>query len=90
MTFWDKQGSQLIADAPEATIDQAKGIVELEGGVHARNAEGVVLQCDTLTYDHTTEMLHGEGHVIITNPDGFRATGHRLDSNVALTDTRMQ
>ena len=80
----------LLAQAPTATIDQATGIVGLEGGVHARNSKGVTLQCDRLTYDHTTEMLHGEGHVIITDPDGLRATGNRFDSNVALTNARMQ
>lgn len=90
MTFWAADGSVLLAQAPTATIDQATGIVGLEGGVHARNSQGVTLQCDRLTYDHTTEMLHGQGHVIITNPDGFRATGNRFDSNVALTNARMQ
>lgn len=90
MTFWATDGTELLAQAPTATIDQATGIVGLEGGVHARNSQGVTLQCDRLTYDHTTEMLHGEGHVIITNPDGFRATGNRVDSNVALTNARMQ
>jgi LPS export ABC transporter protein LptC len=90
ITFWSKDGTSLAAQAPTATIDQATGIVGLEGGVHARNSAGVTLQCDRLTYDHTTEMLHGEGHVIITNPDGFRATGSRFDSNVDLTNARMQ
>lgn len=90
ITFWAKDGTQLHAQAPTATIDQSTGIVGLEGGVHARNSQGVTLTCDTLSYDHTTEMLHGEGHVVITNPDGFRATGNRFDSNVALTNARMQ
>ncbi len=88
--FWDADGSTLEAKAPTATIDQQTGIVGLEGGVRAKNNAGVVLTCDRLTYDHATEMLHGEGHVVITNPDGFRATGNRIDSNVALTNTRMQ
>jgi lipopolysaccharide assembly outer membrane protein LptD (OstA) len=90
MHFWGVDGSRLEATAPTATIDQQTGIVGLEGGVRAKNSAGVVLTCDRLTYDHTTEMLHGEGHVVITNPNGFRATGTRIDSNVALTNTRMQ
>ena len=88
--FFGVDGSRLEAQAPLATLDQATGTVGLEGGVHAKNSTGFTLFCDRLTYDHTTEMIHGEGHVVITDPSGFRATGNRFDSNIALTDTRMQ
>jgi LPS export ABC transporter protein LptC len=90
VVFHGKDGSELEADAPKASIDQQANTVELSGGVRARNNAGVTLQCDELTYDRTTEMLHGNGHVDIANPNGFRGTGARFDSDITLTHTRMQ
>ncbi len=90
VTFHGKDGSTLTADSPQAIVNQATNTIEMLGGVHARNGSGAALACDTLTYDHLSEMIYGNGHVSITSPTGFRATGNRFDSNIALTRTRMQ
>jgi lipopolysaccharide assembly outer membrane protein LptD (OstA) len=90
IAFYGKDGSVLNATAPEATVDQRSNLVVMSGGVHAHNSAGVTLQCDTLTYDRSTEMIHGDGNVVITNPNGFRGSGNHFDSNVALTDAKMQ
>jgi LPS export ABC transporter protein LptC len=90
ITFFGKDGSVLNATAPGATINQRTNLVQMTGGVHANNSAGMTLQCDTLTYNRTTEMIHGEGNVVITNPNGFRGTGNRFDSDISLTHTRMQ
>ncbi len=88
--FFGKDGSELNATAPEATVDQRTNLVVMSGGVHAKNSAGMTLQCDTLTYDRSTEMVHGDGNVVITNPNGFRGMGSHFDSNVSLTDAKMQ
>jgi LPS export ABC transporter protein LptC len=90
VTFHGKDGSKLAAQAPQAIVNQATNIIVMEGGVRARNDNGTSLSCDTLQYDHVTEMLYGTGHVVITSPNGFRATGNSFQSDISLTHTRMQ
>lgn len=90
INFFSKDGSTLVATAPHATIDQRTNLVVLTGGVHAHNSAGMTLQCDRLTYDRATEMIHGDGNVVITNPNGFRGTGNHFDSNTSLTNATMQ
>jgi lipopolysaccharide assembly outer membrane protein LptD (OstA) len=90
VTFYARDGSTLVADAPRAMIDQTAKTVTLLGGVHARNSAGVRLQCDRLVYDRTTELVHGAGHVKITSPDGTQASGSTFVSNVTLTSATMQ
>ncbi len=89
ITFHAKDGSTLIATAPHAVVDQTKNTVTLLDGVHARTATGMTLQCDRLTYDRTKETLHGDGHVVVVDPKGFRATGSSFDSDVSLTHMHM-
>jgi LPS export ABC transporter protein LptC len=90
VTFYGKDGSTMIADAPRAIVDQNSNLVELMDGVTAHNSSGMSLKCDTLTYDRATEMFHGTGNVVITERTGFRATGQRVDSDITLTHTQMQ
>ncbi len=89
ITFMGKDGSKLFATAPKATLNQGTNTVVLSGGVHARNNQGMTLYCDTLVYNRQTEMVHGDGHVHITNPNGFDGTGSHFDSDISLTHTRM-
>jgi LPS export ABC transporter protein LptC len=90
VTFHGRDGSTLTADAPHAILDQTTNTIEMVGGVHARKNDGTTLTCDTLQYDHRTEMIYGTGSVAITSPTGFRATGNHFQSDVSLTHTRMQ
>jgi lipopolysaccharide assembly outer membrane protein LptD (OstA) len=90
VTFYAKSGTRLVADAPRAVLDQTANTVLLEGGVHAHNSAGVKLTCDQLVFNRATELLHGTGHVTIVSPSGLRATGSEFDSNVTLSDARMQ
>lgn len=89
-TFYEKDGTTLIADAPRAVVDQSANTVTLQGGVHARNSAGMTLACDQLVYSRATEMVHGTGNVVITDPNGMRATGSRFDSDLTLTHAQMQ
>ncbi|HTZ53475.1 MAG TPA: LPS export ABC transporter periplasmic protein LptC [Candidatus Acidoferrum sp.] len=90
VTFHGKDGSRLMAQSPQAIVDQSTNMIDMEGGVRAKNDNGTTLSCDTLQYDHATEMLYGTGHVVITSANGFRATGDRFESDISLTHTRMQ
>ncbi len=90
VTFHGKDGSTLVADAPRAIVDQVTNTINMLGGVRAKNDLGTTLSCDTLTYDHVTEMIYGTGHVTITSANGFRATGGRFESDISLSHTRMQ
>jgi LPS export ABC transporter protein LptC len=90
VTFYAKDGTIMNADAPRADVNESANTVTLEGGVHARNSAGMTLACDQLVYSRTTEMVHGTGHVVITDPNGMRATGSRFDSDISLTHTTMQ
>jgi LPS export ABC transporter protein LptC len=90
VTFHGKDGSTLVADAPQAIVNQVTNTIEMLGGVRARNNTGTTLSCDSLQYDHEAEMLYGTGHVSFNSANGFRATGNRFESDISLTHTRMQ
>lgn len=89
ITFHDRQGKTLVADAPEARVTQRDKSVLMSGGVRARGQDGSVLTCDRLRYDGGTEKLHGEGHVNITGPNNLSLSGDVLDGDVRLDDVRI-
>ncbi len=90
VTFHDARGATIAADAPEALVDEAANTVTLIDGVHAHTSAGMTLQCEQLVYRRATGTLHGNGHVVVTDPKGFRATGTSFDSDLSLTAMRMQ
>lgn len=90
VTFYAKDGTTLVADAPRALVDQTSNMVSLSGGVKAHNSAGMTLRCDDLVYDRKTEMIDGTGNVVITDLNGLRATGNRFQSDITLTHTQMQ
>jgi lipopolysaccharide assembly outer membrane protein LptD (OstA) len=90
VTFRDPRGSTVAASAPQAVVDQRNNTVTLTDGVHARTSAGMTLQCNTLVYERAGGTLHGTGAVVVTDPQGFRATGSRFDSDISLTHMRMQ
>lgn len=89
ITFYDHRGKTLIADSPQAKIQQQDKSVLMSGGVHARAEDGSVLTCDTLRYDGNTERLHGQGHVVLAGPSDLTLTGDDLDGDVRLDDVRV-
>lgn len=90
VTFHGNDGSTMVARAPQAIVDETANTLTLVDGVVARTGSGIVLQCDTLEYDHTTQMLHGKGNVTIVEPNGFRGTGSSFDSDISLTHITMR
>ncbi len=90
VTFYGKNGARLAADASQAIVDEAQNTITLADAVRARTATGMMLRCDRLRYDRSTQRVHGEGHVIITDGHGMRATGNSVDTDITLTNARMQ
>jgi len=90
VTFRDPRGATVAANAPEAFVDEGANTVTLVNGVNARTSSGMTLQCEQLVYRRATGTLHGSGHVVVTDPKGFRATGTSFDSDLSLTAMRMQ
>ncbi len=88
VTFYDKDGTTLSAQAPAATIDDKAKQVVLTGGVHAKTSTGLTLTCDRLTYSQNSGMLHGVGNVHVTGAQGGQQevlTGNEFTSDVKLT-----
>lgn len=88
VTFYDKDGTTLKAQAPQARLDDRHKQVILSGGVHATTSTGLTLVCDQLVYDDATGMLHGTGHVRMTGAQGGQQqvlTGNEFTSDVKLT-----
>lgn len=90
VTFHGKDGSTMVARAPQAIVDETANTLTLIDGVIARSSSGTVLQCDTLEYDRTTQMMHGKGNVSIVEPNGFKGTGSSFDSDISLTHMTMR
>lgn len=93
VTFYDKDGTKLSAQAPTATVDDKNKLVTLTGGVHAKTSTGLTMICDRLTYDQNTGMLHGVGNVRITGMQGGQQqvlTGNEFTSDVKLTKMVMK
>ncbi|HKU68341.1 MAG TPA: LPS export ABC transporter periplasmic protein LptC [Candidatus Baltobacteraceae bacterium] len=93
VTFYDKDGTTLHAQAPQARLDDRRKQVILSGGVHAKTSTGLQLVCDTLVYDDATGMLHGSGDVRMTGTQGGEQqvlTGNSFTSDVKLTRMTMR
>lgn len=89
-TFHGSDGSTMVAQAPQAIVDETANTLTMIDGVVAHSGSGVVLQCDTLEYDRTTQMLHGRGNVTIVEPNGFKGSGSSFDSDISLTHITMR
>jgi LPS export ABC transporter protein LptC len=73
--FFKGAKPRLTVTAPLATVDENTHNVNLSGGVVARTASGDTLASDTMTYNEKTRLLTAVGHVVATDPLGYRLTG---------------
>ncbi len=88
VTFYDKDGTSLTAESPQAAVDERSKQVMLSGGVHARTSTGATLTCDRLFYDRSTSLVTGNGNVRMTAlQNGSREvlTGSTFTSDIKLT-----
>ena len=82
VTFYAKDGSRIVADAPAGTLVEKDKTVNMSGGVHARAADGKTLASDKMRYNDATETLYGDGNVVVTTPQGERLEGSTLVWNL--------
>lgn len=82
VTFFESDGGKVVADAPYGTVVERDKTMLMSGGVHARTQDGKTLTCDRLNYDDATQMMHGEGNVVITAPGGEVMQGERFDADL--------
>ena len=80
--FYGQAGKRLVADAPTGTVIEREKTVRMTGGVRATSADGLTLRSDTLRYDDQNDMVHGEGNVVVTTPQGEQLQGETLDWNL--------
>jgi len=80
--FYGDAGKRLTADAPAGTVVEKDKTMLMTGGVRARAQDGMTLTSDTLRYDDERQAVHGEGHVIVTFPEGETLQGETVDWNV--------
>jgi LPS export ABC transporter protein LptC len=85
VTFFDPEGRMMVADAPRGTVLEKDKSVVMSGGVHARTQNGMTLTCDTLRYYDETQMMHGEGNVVLTSPEGEQLRGEEIDADIRLS-----
>ncbi len=88
VTFYDKDGTSLVAQAPQAAVDERTKEVTLSGGVRAHTSAGATLTCDRLTYNRATGLVNGQGDVRMTAlQSGSREvlTGNTFTSDINLT-----
>lgn len=85
VTFFDPDGRTMVADAPRGTLLEKDKSVVMSGGVHARTQGGMTLSCQTLRYNDQTQMMHGEGSVVLTSPEGEELRGERIDADTRLS-----
>lgn len=82
VTFFERDGKQLVADAPTGTAVEKDKTMRMSGGVRARSSDGLTLRSETLRYDVSTQTVHAEGNVTVTSPQGEELQGQTLDWNL--------
>ncbi|GAC1441241.1 MAG: hypothetical protein NVS2B8_03360 [Vulcanimicrobiaceae bacterium] len=80
--FYGRDGKRLVADAPTGTVVEKDKTVRMSGGVRARSSDGLTLRSDALTYDDQHDLVHGQGNVTVTSPQGEELQGETLDWNL--------
>ncbi len=89
ITFFEKAGSKLVADAPKAVAEESTQTVTLSGGVHARTSDGTKLSSDVLVYNKRTERVRADGNVVISRPGGEEIRGPHVDADLTLSQLHM-
>ncbi len=89
ITFFGKDGSQLVADAPKAVAEERTQTVRLDGGVHAHTSDGTTLTSDVLIYDKRTERVRADGNVVISRKSGEEIRGPHVDADLTLSELHM-
>lgn len=80
---------RLTVTAPTAIVNEGSHDLALSGGVLARTTAGDTLASDTMTYNEKTRLLTAIGHVVATDPTGYRLTGTRAIADLDLQQIQL-
>jgi LPS export ABC transporter protein LptC len=80
---------RLTVTAPVAVVDEHSHNIYLSGGVVARTTAGDTLASDSMTYDEKTRLLTAVGHVVATDPQGYKLSGTRAVADLDLQQIRL-
>ncbi len=88
--FFYKGGRvRLTVTAPDAAVDEASHNVMLSGGVVARTPSGDSLHADSMTYNAVTELLTGDGHILVRDAQGNTVGGNHAIADLDLQQIRL-
>lgn len=87
--FYKGSDVRLTVAAPTADVDRTTYDFVLRGGVKAKSATGVTLDCDTMAYNGTTQLLTALGHVRAVDVQGDAVTGDKAVADLDLQQIHM-
>ena len=88
--YFYKEGSvRLTLSAPVAEVNRTTYDFDLTGGVHAKSAIGVTLDCDAMAYNGNTQLLTATGGVRAVDAQGDVVTGDKAVADLDLQNIHM-
>jgi len=88
--FFYKEGRvRLKVTAPIAAVDEATHNVTLSGGVVARTPTKESLYADRMQYNADTELLTGDGHIVMHDALGNAVTGNHAVADLDLQQIQL-
>jgi LPS export ABC transporter protein LptC len=89
LLFYKGRQVRLTVTAPTATVDLANHDVMLTGGVLARTPTGDTLRADSMKYNAVTQLVTGDGHIIVEDAAGNKLTGNHAIADLDLQQIRL-
>lgn len=90
-TIYFYKGSvvRLTLTAPTADVNRTTYDFVLTGGVRAKSAQGVTLDCDVMAYNGYTQLLTATGNVRAVDAQGDVLTGDKAVADLDLQQVHM-
>ena len=87
--FYKGSGVRLTVTAPTADVNRTTYDFVLTGGVRAKSALGVTLDCDVMAYNGHTQLLTATGNVRAVDAQGDVLTGDKAVADLDLQQVHM-
>ena len=87
--FYKGSAVRLTIAAPTADLNRTTYDFVLTGGVRAKSAQGVTLDCDVMSYNGYTKLLTATGHVRAVDAQGDVLTGDKAVADLDLQRIHM-
>jgi len=87
--FYKGSDVRLVVTAPVAVLNRTTYDFVLTGGVRAKSATGVTLDCDVMSYNGNTQLLTATGNVRAVDAQGDVLTGDKAVADLDLQQIHM-